>query len=184
MLATDHGNGSEQVFDHLKNITQTDWFTRYLNYGLVSVWNNKYSVPFSLILTRWGLCYNFNLLGSSELLNMNDTSADFHYKADVINLAYIPNIDSNSINMNESAPWSALNNQRFLTINFNTLNYKLDNPFEEMQGFHMIFHSNFEFPFATKKNHFQMGFSQYLSVDIIPIVYEADDSLQELNPDQ
>lgn len=181
MLATEHGNGSQQVFDHLKNITQTDWF---MNHGLVATWLNNYSVPFSLILTRWGICYNFNMLASSELLNMNEISNDFHYKADVIKSAVILSLNTLTIQSNETAPWNAPNSQRIILISFNPETYQQENPFVEMQGFHMIFHSNFEFPFAIEKNHLHMEFDSFLTIDVIPIVYEADDSLLELIPDQ
>lgn len=173
---------SQKFFDGLKNLTQVDWFMRYADYGVLATWLNKYSVPFSLVITRWGLCFDFNMLESSQLLNINETSSDFHYKADYRNLAYIPSLDSNSIDRNDSFPWTPLNNMRHLITYFFDHNYVQNNPFEENQGFHIIFHGNFEFPFQDEKNHFRMGQKSFVTIDIIPIVYEADNSMTELNP--
>lgn len=59
--------------------------------------------------------------------------------------------------------------------------YQDQNPFVERQGYHLIFHSNFELPFEDEKNHVRVGAKEFITVDIKPAVFEFDDSLTELN---
>lgn len=155
-----------------------------MNFGVISTWLNKYTVPYSLILTRWGLCFNFNLVASSELLNLNETSSNFHYTADNNVLAYIPSLDSNSLELNETVPWIASNSRRYLLIYFDDKKYRKDNPFVTVQGFHLIFHSNFELPFEEERNHVLIGARRFVTISINPIVYEADESLEELGKNE
>jgi hypothetical protein len=175
---------TNEVFDLLKEITQIDWFTRYGNNGVLATWLNKYSVPFALIITEYGLCFNFNMINSLELLKTNETSSDFHYKADLIYPAYIPSLDSNTFDLNQSAPWSSSNNRRNLLIYFNGENYRDDNPLVEKGGYHVIFHNSFELPSGDEKNHVYVDNKGFLTVDIIPTVFEADDSLMDLNSNE
>ena len=181
MVATkDHFNNAD-IMKNLENFTQYEWFTKYGSNGVIPTWLNKYHVPFSLILTQWGLCFNFNMIPSSNLLHINQTSSDFHYNANIVNLAYIPSLDSNALDSNETFPWVAKNNRRHLILYFNDEMYQENNPFVERQGYHLIFHSNFEMPFEDEKNHIRIGSGKFVTVDFSPAVYEADDSLLELN---
>lgn len=122
------------------------------------------------------------MIQSSELLNINETSTDFHYTADFMYTIYLPALDSNALYSNEPFPWKTLNNMRQLLVTFYNKNYKQNNPFENIEGFHMIFHSNYEFPFHDEKNHIRIGSNTFVTIDINPIVYEADESLTELSP--
>lgn len=162
----------------LEDITQMNWF---MNYGVIATWLNRFTVPFSLILTQWGLCFNFNMIASSTLFNLNQTSSDLHYDANIINPAYIPSLDSNTFDLNETFPWKATNNRRFLILYFINDLYEEDNPFVERQGYHVIFHNNFEMPFESEKNHVRIGKYHFVTVDFSPVVHVADDSLHELH---
>lgn len=177
------GNSTE-IFESLKNLTQASWFKRYGDNGVIATWLNKFSVPFSLIVTRWGICFDFNMIQSSQLLNVNETSSDFHYVADVVNLVYIASLGSNALDRNESFPWAPMSSKRHLIVDFYDRNYVRDNPFEENSGFHLIVHSPNEFPFDEEKNHVRVNPKSFLTFDINPVVYEADSSLLELDPEK
>lgn len=169
---------SNDTLDEMRKITQIQWF---MHFGVISTWLNKYSVPYSLILTRWGLCFNFNMVASSELLNANTTSPDFQYEADNVVLAYIASLDSNSVELNETFPWIAKNSRRHLLLYFpQEHEHRQDDPTEELQGFHLIFHSNFEFPSKGTKNHVRINDLSFVTIDFNPIVHEADESLQDV----
>jgi len=173
---TQNANG---VMKHLKTLTQMDWF---MNYGVMASWLNEFSVPFSLTLTQWGICFTFNMISSSELVLVNETSPDFHYNADIVNPVYIASIESNSFYFNETFPWSATNSRRFLILYFDNTQYVETNPFVELQGYRLIFHSNYELPYKDEKNHVIMGPKKFITVDINPDVFEADESLAEMEP--
>lgn len=169
------------LFNNLGNVSQLYWLT---NFGVIPTWLNKYTVPFSLILSRWGLCFNFNMIESSKLLHYNETSPDFHYNANNKVLAYIPSLDSNTVDLNETVPWTASNNRRFLILYFHGSNYQDDNPYVERQGYHLVFHNNDEMPFDDEKNHVWIGTAKFVTVDFSPVQYEADDSLLELDVEE
>lgn len=121
------------------------------------------------------------MIPSSELYYKNETAIDFHHSAGIVLKPYIPSLDEYTSELNETFPWSASNNRRYLIIDFIEKYYQDQNPFVERQGYHMIFHSNFEMPFEDEKNHVRVGAKEFVTVDIKPIVYETDDSLDELN---
>lgn len=171
---------SFEVMEQLKEMTQLEWFWLYGNNGVLSTWLHKYNVPYSLILTRWGICFNFNMITTEELLNVNETSRDFHYNADIVNFVFVASLDSNAIDFDAPFPWHAASNHRTLINYFFNGIYNNGNPLVEQDGYHIIFHSNFEFPFAEEKNHIWIGTQQFVTIDIDPVVYEADDSMSEM----
>lgn len=149
--------------------------------GVIATWMNKYSIPFSLILTQFGLCFNFNMINSSELLKIDEISSDFHYNANLIYPGYIHSMGSNTLDLNQSLPWHAQNSQRHLLTYFYGKNYRDENPWVEKRGYHVIVHSNFEFPYDNEKNHIYVDPENFITIDINPIMLEADESLMELN---
>lgn len=167
----------KNVFSNLELVTQLWWF---IHYGVIATWLNKYTVPFSFVLTRWGICFNFNMIASSELYYKNETSFEFHHSPGIILKPYIPSLDAYTYDLNQSFPWSVSNNRRFLIIYFKDQYYQEMNPFIERQGYHLIFHSNYEMPFEDEKNHIRVASDEFVTIDIKPIVHTADDSLHEL----
>jgi hypothetical protein len=172
------------VLERLKSFTQVEWFWKYGNYGSLATWLNKYSVLFSLIMTRWGLCFNFNMIAVNELLNVNETSRDFHYEANIKNHAYLASLDSNTLDSNETFPWRATNSHRSLIISFFRSAYNDENPYVSQSGYHMILHSSYEFPFYEEENHIWVGSEHFTTVDISPVVFEADESMAELTVEE
>jgi hypothetical protein len=187
MAAQSTSNKSFELYNALENlkaVTQLEWFSKYGENGLLATWLSKYTVMFSLIMTRWGLCFNFNMIAAHELLNVNETSSDFHYEANIKNLVYVPSLDSNTLDLNKTYPWRVHNNQRSLIFYLFKSSYIDKNPFVIQSGYHVIFHSNFEFPFTDEENHLRIGTKEFLTVDINPVVYEADDSMDELSVEE
>lgn len=50
----------------LKNITQFEFFSS----NVVGEYNKRFSMPFSPILTKYGFCFNFNLVPAESLLHL------------------------------------------------------------------------------------------------------------------
>lgn len=59
---------TDTIIEDMKKLTQLKWFEAD---GLFTVWMLNYKVPLSLIPTKYGLCFNFNMIDSSELLNFD-----------------------------------------------------------------------------------------------------------------
>jgi hypothetical protein len=173
LIATE--NSSLKVFnvrEQLEAVAQIYWF---MTDGVVPMWLDKYTVPFSFILTRWGVCFNFNMVPWQELVNVNETSSDFYFNANISK----PDLAL----LNNTFPWRASNSIRYFKINLRP-EYSNYNPFVAQKGFHLILHSNFEFPFSENRNHFFVGTWELFNVDMKPIVYEADESMEDLSPDE
>ena len=51
----------------LKEVTQFDFFTT----NVLGEWKHRYSLPMSPILTKLGLCFNFNLEPAGSLLHLD-----------------------------------------------------------------------------------------------------------------
>jgi hypothetical protein len=60
---------TDTIVQDMKNITQIAWFN---DSGILVAWENIYSVPLTLIPTKYGLCFSTNMVDASELLNMNE----------------------------------------------------------------------------------------------------------------
>lgn len=58
---------TSKLLTTLRNRTQSKWFYNEVKAG----WQQKYSVPFQEILTKWGYCFNFNLMSPNDLFHIN-----------------------------------------------------------------------------------------------------------------
>jgi hypothetical protein len=56
---------TDTMLNDMKSLTQFDWFK---NFGLTVTWKYINCVPLALIPTKYGLCFNFNIVNSSKLL--------------------------------------------------------------------------------------------------------------------
>jgi Amiloride-sensitive sodium channel len=165
----------------LRPTAQLNWFE-----DMKSDWLLKYTTQYSMTLTRWGLCFTFNMLASHELLNLNETSRDFHFKVDIRNqlIKYWLDSDAHSENFNSSMPWHASHKGVGFFAFFNDSKYLVENPFVVKDGFLVIVHSNFEFPSTELENHFRVPKSSYVFVDLIPVVHSSTDSLGDLSAEE
>jgi hypothetical protein len=163
----------------LRPTAQLDWFE-----DMESNWLLKYTTQYSMTLTRWGLCFTFNMLASHELLNLNETSRDFHFKVDIRNPFYMYWLGTYTEDFNSSLPWHASRKGVRLSADFNDRKYQAKNPFIVQDGFLVMVHSNFEFPSAELENHVLVPKSSYVFVDLIPAVHSSTDSLSDLNVEE
>jgi Amiloride-sensitive sodium channel len=51
----------------LKGRTQTKWFQK----NVEGVWQLRFEVPFSLVLTKYGYCFTFNMNSASSMFNLD-----------------------------------------------------------------------------------------------------------------
>jgi Amiloride-sensitive sodium channel len=168
-------------FEILKPTAQLDWFR-----DMKSNWMLKYTTQYSMTLTRWGLCFTFNMLASHELLNLNQTSRDFHFKVDFRNPFNMYWLDEGlySEDFNSSMPWHASRKGVGLYAYFNDSKYVVENPFIVQDGFLVIVHSNFEFPSVELENQVLVQKKFYVFVDLIPVVYSTSDTLSDLSAEE
>lgn len=59
---------TDTMISDMRHLTQTEWFD---NFGMITAWDTLFSVPMALIPTKFGLCFNFNMIDASELLDFN-----------------------------------------------------------------------------------------------------------------
>lgn len=52
--------------DTLNVLSQPQWF----QFRIKAEWKQKFPVTFITMLTKWGYCYNFNLLSPDKLFNL------------------------------------------------------------------------------------------------------------------
>lgn len=58
-----------------------EFYKEFLDKSLVVfIWITQIEKYISEIITPWGLCYTFNIGFNHDVLNLNSTSDDFHYK--------------------------------------------------------------------------------------------------------
>ena len=89
-------NNFEPTF---KKITQFEYF----NSNVFGQWEERFSLPFSLILTEHGFCFNLNLMPADSLLHLDKVSKDYYSSEFLVGL----NFRKTVINK-KSTPWSSL----------------------------------------------------------------------------
>lgn len=52
----------------LFDMLQLDWF----DYNVHSSWQGRYHVPYTDPLTKWGICFTFNMIPAENLINFNE----------------------------------------------------------------------------------------------------------------
>lgn len=73
-LLFDHDNvqhfirnlSTNRMIQFIKDMKSNDYLKN--QYGL---WSGKYDVPLSSIITKYGLCYNFNLQSATDLFHLD-----------------------------------------------------------------------------------------------------------------
>lgn len=59
---------TDNFMENLRNLTLWNWF----NDTFEATWLQKFDVPVSEVITKWGICMNFNLYKSESLLNLDE----------------------------------------------------------------------------------------------------------------
>jgi Amiloride-sensitive sodium channel len=162
-----------------------DWFTS----TATGAWKNTWSLPFQMILTKWGICFSFNLTPLSEILHLDRyvrglavvlklncffllrVSLDFDHS--VIYPMQHPVYPTQILQ--QPSPWSTSHGD-FLYMEFFNFHGNYSNSFEARAGYHLIVHQNYEMPSVTGTNvHF---WNQRVIIHIYPDQYLLDDDLK------
>lgn len=156
--------------------SQLKWF--YEN--AQTSWLSRYSVPFSEVITKWGLCMNFNMLPADELMNLNNVAEDLWYN---ISQYKSPNQKS-SLQLNELLPWNISSIGTPLKANFESVgknhNYYISNSFEPFLGVRVIVHNNNELP-AKPEQSFLVPIAFVVDAIVEPQVTLVDDGLRSMS---
>lgn len=155
-------------------------------------WMRQYDIPIALIVTKFGLCFNFNLMPSKKLLNHSEyffllvflhfsklfacrISLNFQYNY-IMRTVFI-NQQSNEISTrieNDKFPINPASDKQMLNIGIE--NIDIDTDITSLGGCQMIMHNVDEYPFEDK-NLFTLTDGTMQILEITPVVTEAHESL-------
>lgn len=156
-----------------------------------AVWNEMFATEFHEILTRWGLCYSFNIINSTQLFNLEQVSSDFHYEMFIsvgsftsvyvwtANVMDEPNpMKTRSFELGFVASLVDVDDHDPDLYNGN-YTYNRYNPMSIFEGYHLIFHDPKELPDLNSVHHYTIP-GQNLIFWISPHMINIEDSLKDL----
>jgi acid-sensing ion channel, other len=172
-ISTNHSRTIDDFFATLSKQTQNNWFWN----EVTTVWRARYSTPISKVLTKWGICFNFNLLPAKELFNF-EVSDDFFHQT----------VNSPREVLNESMPYKMPSLDIALSINVrfrNIIKYKYNNnnSLQPLALMRVIVHSPFEMPSYMGQEFFHTSV-RISSVIVEPEIQMIDESLHSLSPNK
>lgn len=182
---------TDDFFKILKKFT--NFWRKFMNEdrakGQAARWTGLWSVELSEVLTRWGLCYSFNLMNSSKIFQ--HVSHDFYYKLFVLIEGTTLHGYRTTEDKNATFPLSTPNHEiGFYGEIKKKFGYwwpdefhRFKNPMDVLDGFHLIFHNFDEYP-STKSIHHYTVSNQSLIFWILPKYTEVDDSLTVMSPEE
>lgn len=142
--------------------------------------NNQFSFKLAMnfyyyqaeIITPYGLCFTFNSVESSKLLNVNETSNDFHFELlPIHNKVRLPEL-----------PMRDLKRSMGLLISLQMMredyNITISN---EFSGFYIILHDSFELPSSSSKTYV-LNRDENIEIKINPQEIVADESILNFDP--
>jgi hypothetical protein len=91
-LQRQHRYRNSSLLDLLNSSDQIEWFTS----SVTGLWKSKWSLPFQMILTRWGICFSFNLTPLPELLHL-DRSFEVESRSRNLPTCFVSGFPSTSI---------------------------------------------------------------------------------------
>lgn len=157
-------------------------------------WNEIYAGNFQEILTRWGLCYSFNLINKTKLFNevSDDLTFIHEYYVTQKTAPELPVYEIDEENPLKTRS-SELGFHATLTDYDESLDFWADstpeeasrykNPFQVLDGYHLMFHSPLELPDVNSVHHYTTA-RQALMFWIVPHMTKIDDSLKGLQPEE
>lgn len=189
---------TDTILEDMKFLTQISWF---YSLGIMAAWDNIYSIPLTLVPTKYGLCFSTNMVNSSELLNINEyksfkiishflfacnfyrTSKDFHYKREYENTFYNPIAETYSKPVKGKFPLHPLHHKFLVSIHFQENIYDIYNDFMALNGYRIIMHNTDEFP-NDDRNMFIVQFDEHLTLTLTATFTEGHESLETLDVDE
>lgn len=142
-------------------------------FSLVFFWNESYQFRLSEILTKWGLCFTYNIAFSHDLLNLNFTSHDFHYqhtfRKNGKKSIKFPAIEDfpKRLSTSDAGLWVGFGS--FLDLS------------DDFDGFPYYLHDSFELPYKRSKT-FKADRKLQSKILIEPQIYSIDESLYDFTP--
>ena len=170
---------AEQFMLKLKEITQFQFFSSCV----FGEWRQRYSLPFSLILTKHGLCFNFNLIPAESLLHLDKVAKDFQYTQNFL----VSSNDHALAKSKQPLPWMGYfsENDLFTIQLYGSRNFKnkivvydISNPFQPLRGWRIIIHSTDQLP-SSSDFQFILETWTLVRLKIKPIVLMIDDDLKQ-----
>lgn len=151
-------------------------FEKELIFDVTYVWINREQQYLTEIVTQWGLCFTYNIAYSSNLLNINATSDDFHY-------VYAPrwlqddNLNDRLREFPDRTSTSKAGFRAKFNPNFNNLVDMIGHQYT------IILHDPYELPTENSK---VMKFNIYYQTNVlvVPQLNSIDESLVEDKPDE
>lgn len=161
-------------------------------FSTASTFNDIKVVPFSTILTKWGLCLNFNLQPMESMLHTDRcfemyklrnllnfcffrVSSDFFYKPPDWFEAY------RTGRANPSLPWKT--ESKFFGLYIENSPNSLQNNYQPLQGSRVIIHNTDEFSFRAGQ-HFQYKAYEWIFISFIPTLTIIDKALVSWKPER
>lgn len=175
--------GNYKVFNQLNYTVPTDdiidVFNQFEKHFHTA--NNHFSFTFAMhfryflaeMITPYGLCYTFNSVESLKLLNINETSNDFHFELFPMQsgITYLPEL-----------PLRDLKSPMGLEISLHALRQEYNKIISnEFSGFYVILHDPYELPSSSSKT-FIINLDETIEIKIMPQTVVADESILGFNP--
>lgn len=188
---------TDTILEDMKDLVQNDWF---YDRGLLPSWNLRYSVPMSLIPTKHGLCFNFNMVDASDLFNFDKyvnekskqfkkqahtfrTSQDFNSSRSYENEFLYIDTNTDSEKIDQEFPLHPPDRESILQVSFYTEKYSILNSLFVYDGFLLLMHDTDEFPMQTKFHHL-VNMKTCVILTMLPKFTEAHETLQAMSIDE
>jgi hypothetical protein len=131
----------------------------------------------SEIITPWGLCFMYNVALSHDLLNVNSSSSDFHYKYSL----RTKNYNSATHRVIPKFPKSISTSNAGLWVGFSKSMNETNTIQNIFTGYKVILHDSYELPSTNAKIiNFNYYFQSKVLVD--PQINSIDEALYGYDP--
>lgn len=183
-------NQEKSIFHLINSSNHAQRFQKSVN----GVWKDKWSLPFQMMLTKWGFCFSFNLMPLSELINIDKyfyyyilakrslISCSVSLAHDTHSNVFGSNFQTENIPLGETIPWKAYSRVDELKMN---IDFPPDDQILQIyarRGFRFIIHPTDELPSDSSFHFFQQ--LQLSSVHFTPQQVLMDENLKLLSFEQ
>lgn len=142
-------------------------------------WAQEFNTFISEIITPYGLCFNFNMAQSHDLLNLNSTSDDFHYQ--LTNLQYWDNQQDTPPELpRKTLNWTPIGVSISIMTYPDEIKEMIDNNFD---GLVYILHDPFELPSKNSKI-MNVHYARDPNILIEPEMITIDESIYDYSPEE
>jgi hypothetical protein len=153
-------------------------FKKYMMYNFwILLWKNVYTVWKAEILTELGLCYTFNIAEAKNVLNLNETSSDFHFQHFVN--------DHRFQSMKElETPLKSDDKSTGLYSIFDQHPENVFSILDDFDGVFVMIHNPYELPSIETAVNIHALFCDFVTILIVPEVINTDTALKKLDVEE